>query len=51
VPKWGRRLHRVLSTLPPELIDYKGLTRTRPSVLEYLSKFDDGAETSPGTLP
>ena len=51
VPKWGRRLHRVLSTLPPELIDYKGLTRTRPSVLAYLSKFDDGAETSPGTLP
>jgi hypothetical protein len=51
VPKWGRRLHRVLSSLPPELIDYKGLTRTRPSVLAYLSKFDDGAETSPGTLP
>jgi hypothetical protein len=51
VPKWGRRLHRVLATLPDELVDYKGLTRTRPSVLAYLSAFDDGAETSPGTLP
>jgi hypothetical protein len=51
VPKWARRLHRVLRDLPPELIDYKGLTRTRPAMLEYLSKFDDGAPTSPGIFP
>ena len=29
IPKWARRLHRVLKTLPPELVDYKGLTRYR----------------------
>ncbi|MGO7374153.1 hypothetical protein ACCT04_36160, partial [Rhizobium ruizarguesonis] len=29
VPKWARRFPRVLKTLPPELIDYKGLTPVR----------------------
>ncbi len=28
VPKWGRRLHRVLKTLPDEIANYKGLTVT-----------------------
>jgi dimethylamine monooxygenase subunit A len=51
VPKWARRMHRVLRDLPPELVDYKGLTRWRPIAIEYLSKFDDGAETSPGIWP
>ncbi|HEX2840492.1 DUF3445 domain-containing protein [Hyphomicrobium sp.] len=51
VPKWGRRLPRVLQSLPPELIDYKGITRYRDTTLEWLSKYDDGAPTSPGTLP
>ncbi len=51
IPKWGRRLHRVLRDLPDELADYKGLTMTRPSVLQYLSQFDDGAQTSAGTFP
>ncbi len=27
VPKWGRRMPRVLKTLPPEIAAYKGLTR------------------------
>jgi hypothetical protein len=51
VPKWGRRFHRVLRDLPPQLIDYKGLTRYRPTTVEWLSKFDDGAPTSPGIFP
>lgn len=51
VPKWGRRFHRVLRDLPPELADYKGLTRYRPTTVEWLSKFDDGAATSPGIYP
>jgi hypothetical protein len=48
VPKWGRRLHRVLRDLPEELATYKGFARNRPMIVEYLSKFDDGAATSPG---
>jgi len=51
IPKWARRFHRVLRDLPPELIDYKGLTRYRPTTIEWLSKFDDGAATSPGIYP
>jgi dimethylamine monooxygenase subunit A len=51
VPKWGRRLHRVLRDLPPELVDYKGLTRWRPLAIDYLARHDDGAETSPGIWP
>ncbi|MDB5397855.1 MAG: hypothetical protein JWM91_5361 [Rhodospirillales bacterium] len=51
VPKWARRLHRVLQTLPPELVDYKGLTRFRENAIAWLSHFDDGAPTSPGCGP
>lgn len=51
VPKWARRMHRVLKTLPPELADYKGLTRYRDTTIEWLSKYDDGAPTSPGWGP
>lgn len=51
IPKWGRRFHRVLKTLPPELADYKGLTRYRDTTIEWLSKYDDGAPTSPGIWP
>lgn len=50
-PKWARRFHRVLKTLPPELADYKGLTRYRDTTIEWLSKYDDGAPTSPGVWP
>jgi dimethylamine monooxygenase subunit A len=49
VPKWGKRLHRVLSSLPPELVEYKGLTRYLPAALEWLAKHDDGAELPVGT--
>jgi len=51
VPKWGRRLHRVLRDLPEELATYKGFIRNRPMIVAYLSQFDDGAETSPGIWP
>ncbi|MBB3609845.1 DUF3445 domain-containing protein [Rhizobium sp. BK602] len=51
VPKWARRFPRVLRTLPPELIDYKGLTRYRQTTIDWLSKYDDGAPTSPGIFP
>lgn len=51
VPKWAMRMHRVLKTLPDELADYKGLTRYRATVVDWLSRFDDGRELSPGTAP
>ncbi|HIG18783.1 MAG TPA: DUF3445 domain-containing protein, partial [Candidatus Handelsmanbacteria bacterium] len=50
VPDWARRFHRVLKTLPPELVDYKGLSRYRDTTVEWLSKYDDGAATLPGFL-
>lgn len=51
VPKWGRRLPRVLATLPPELVDYKGLARYRDTAVAWLQHYDDGAPTSPGFGP
>ena len=50
VPKWARRLHRVVQTIPDELATYKGFIRNKPLMLEYLAQFDDGAPTSPGFL-
>ncbi|ATQ57809.1 heme-dependent oxidative N-demethylase family protein [Paracoccus yeei] len=51
VPKWGRRLHRVIRDLPDDLATYKGFLVNKPLIVEYLSKFDDGAPTSPGIYP
>jgi len=51
VPKWARRVHRVLRDLHPALVDYKGLTRHRPIAVQYLSQFDDGSPTTSGTAP
>ena len=51
VPKWARRVHRVLKKLHPALVDYKGLTRYRDSVVEWLAPYDDGVPTTPGTAP
>jgi dimethylamine monooxygenase subunit A len=51
VPKWARRLHRVLKGLHPELVNYKGLTRYRDAVVGWLSTYEDGAPTTPGTWP
>lgn len=51
VPKWGRRLHRVIRDLPDELAEYKGFTVNRPLIIDYLAQFDDGKPTSPGIFP
>lgn len=51
VPKWGRRLHRVIRDLPDELADYKGFAVNRPLIIDYLAQFDDGKPTSPGIFP
>lgn len=51
VPKWRRRLPRVLRTLPDEIADYKGLTRYRATTIDWLSQYDDGAPTSLGCGP
>lgn len=51
VPKWTRRLARVLASLPPELAEYKGLTRFRQTAVDWLSARDDGAPTSAGCGP
>lgn len=51
VPKWARRLHRVVRDIPDELATYKGFIRNKPLMLDYLARFDDGQPTSPGFLP
>jgi hypothetical protein len=51
IPKWARRVHRVLKNLHPALVDYKGLTRYHDALVEWLAPYDDGAPTSPGTAP
>ena len=48
VPKWRKRLHRVLRDLHPAIQDYKGLPRFRPMILDHLAPFDDGAPLSKG---
>lgn len=39
-PEWAKRLHRVLRDLPEEIAEYKGMTRYRPTVVQWLSQFD-----------
>jgi len=51
VPKWARRVHRVLKDLHPALVDYKGLSRYRDTVVAWLARYDDGLPTSPGNGP
>jgi hypothetical protein len=51
IPKWARRLHRVLKGLHPALVDYKGLTRYRDTVTRWLAPYDDGGPTTPGAGP
>jgi len=46
----ARRMHRVLQTLPPELAEYKGLTRYFDITKEWLAKYDDGKPTPVGFL-
>ncbi len=51
IPKWGRRMHRVLRDLHPALVAYKGLGRYRDTALAWLADYDDGTATPPGTQP
>ena len=51
VEKWRKRLHRVLKSLPPELAEYKGLTRYVGHVISRLEATDDGAALSLGIQP
>ncbi len=51
VPKWARRMHRVLRDLPEDLASYKGLIRWRTTAWDYLARFDDGAPTTAGFGP
>ena len=39
-PEWARRLRRVLASLPPEIVDYKGLTRNLELVMAWLAPYD-----------
>jgi hypothetical protein len=48
-PRWAKRLHRVQKTMHPDLIEYKGMTKFHPMMVEWLSKFDDGATITVGT--
>lgn len=48
VPKWGRRLHRVMRDLDPAHKDYKGFALYYDHMVNYLARFDDGLPTSPG---
>lgn len=51
VPKWGRRLHRVIRDIPEPLAVYKGFARNRQTMVDYLAQYDDGSPTSPGIWP
>ncbi|WP_084824815.1 heme-dependent oxidative N-demethylase family protein [Lampropedia cohaerens] len=44
-PGWGQRLHRVMRDLPDALADYKGITRYRPQLVQWLSQFDEAVRT------
>ncbi|SEG56624.1 heme-dependent oxidative N-demethylase family protein [Marinobacterium lutimaris] len=39
-PEWAKRMHRVMKGLPEQLIEYKGLTRFHPLVVDWLAKYD-----------
>ena len=51
VKKWHKRLHRVLATLPPELVEYKGLIRFYDLLVSRLAAMDDGTPLSLGIQP
>jgi hypothetical protein len=51
VRKFAKRMHRVLRDLHPEIADYKGTTRYRQIIVDYLAPFDDGEALSSGTAP
>ena len=42
-PAWARRLHRVIRDLPDAIADYKGMTRYRQTLVDWLRPFDPEA--------
>jgi hypothetical protein len=46
VPGWGQRLHRVLTSLPDELAEYKGLSMYRETAVQWLAQYDEAAAHS-----
>lgn len=40
---WAQRLHRVIRDLPDPIADYKGITRYRQALIDWLRPFDCGA--------
>ncbi|HVY07970.1 MAG TPA: DUF3445 domain-containing protein [Burkholderiales bacterium] len=50
-PRWSKRLLRVLQSLPPQLVEYKGLVRYRDAVMSWLSRYEDGQPIGRGTHP
>ena len=51
VPQWGQRLHRVLRDLPPELVEYKGLTTYLDTVVDWLAPYDQASKTTSASNP
>lgn len=41
-PALAKRAHRVLKGLPQDIVDYKGATLYRDSIVDWLSQYDDG---------
>jgi hypothetical protein len=41
-PAWAKRLRHVLQSLPAEIADYKGLSRYRQTVIDFLEPYEDG---------
>lgn len=39
-PEWARRLHRVMRDLPEPIAEYKGISRYRTTLVDWLSQFD-----------
>jgi hypothetical protein len=50
-PRWVKRLHRVLKSVHPDLVEYKGITKFKEAAIDWLSRFDDGAAIEIGTQP
>ena len=49
-PAWGRRLYRVLESLPEDIVNYKGLAAYRMVLLDYLSRQLSPQETREESL-
>jgi dimethylamine monooxygenase subunit A len=50
-PRWAKRLHRVLKSLHPDLVEYKGLSKYIVHTIAWLARFDDGAALEIGSHP